>query len=400
MGQETIATAPAARRRMTPRDVAESFRTATPLELLFDLCFVVAIAQSAAGLHHALASGHVGDGLLSYAMTFFAIWWAWMNFSWFASAYDTDDVPYRIAAMVQITGALILAAGIPRAFEQRDFSIAVLGYVVMRTALVANWLRAAASDPEGRGTALRYAVGVTLVEAAWVVMLTIPSGIRLWAWLFLACADLSVPVWAERRHRTAWHPRHIAERYGLFTLIVLGESILAATLAVQGALDAEQAGAGLYGVAAGGLLIVFSMWWLYFAKPAHRFLTSNRAAFLWGYGHYLVFGSAAAVGAGLSAAVDDATGHFHGGAIARGAVVTVPVAVFLLAVWWLQHRPHQVSLSHKVLVPGAAVLVLAGTFTPVPVPATGVVLAVVVTIAVLVARRESAAARSQLTVTP
>ncbi|WP_203885454.1 low temperature requirement protein A [Planotetraspora kaengkrachanensis] len=385
---------------MTPRDVAESFRTATPLELLFDLCFVVAIAQSAAGLHHALASGHVGDGLLSYAMTFFAIWWAWMNFSWFASAYDTDDVPYRIAAMVQITGALILAAGIPRAFEQRDFSIAVLGYVVMRTALVANWLRAAASDPEGRGTALRYAVGVTLVEAAWVVMLTIPSGIRLWAWLFLACADLSVPVWAERRHRTAWHPRHIAERYGLFTLIVLGESILAATLAVQGALDAEQAGAGLYGVAAGGLLIVFSMWWLYFAKPAHRFLTSNRAAFLWGYGHYLVFGSAAAVGAGLSAAVDDATGHFHGGAIARGAVVTVPVAVFLLAVWWLQHRPHQVSLSHKVLVPGAAVLVLAGTFTPVPVPATGVVLAVVVTIAVLVARRESAAARSQLTVTP
>ncbi|GAA4578165.1 low temperature requirement protein A [Planotetraspora phitsanulokensis] len=392
MSQETSVITPPGGRRMTPRDVTESLRAATPLELLFDLCFVVAVAQSAAGLHHALASGHVGDGLLSYAMTFFAIWWAWMNFSWFASAYDTDDVPYRIAALVQITGALILAAGIPRAFEHRDFTIAVLGYVVMRTALVANWLRAAAADPEGRGTALRYAAGITAVEAAWVVMLTLPSGIRLWAWLLLACADVSVPVWAERRHRTAWHPHHIAERHGLFTLIVLGESILAATLAVQGAVDTEQATADLYGVAGGGLLIVFSMWWLYFAKPAHRFLTSNRAAFLWGYGHYLVLGSAAAVGAGLSAAVDGATGHFHGGAVARGAVVTVPVAVFLLTVWWLQHRPHQVSRSHKVLVPGAAALVLAATFVPMPALATGAVLAALVAVAVLIARREGAAA--------
>jgi len=387
MSQETLATTPPRRRRMTARDVTESLRAATPLELLFDLCFVVAVAQAAGGLHHALTTGHFGDGLVSYAMTFFAIWWAWMNFSWFASAYDTDDVPYRIAALVQITGALILAAGIPRAFDQRDFTIAVLGYVVMRTALVANWLRAAVSDREGRGTALRYAAGVTVVEAGWVAMLALPSGARPWVWLFLACADLAVPLWAERRHSTAWHPHHIAERYGLFTLIVLGESILAATLAVQEAVDTRHATAGLYGVAAGGLLIVFAMWWLYFAKPAHRFLTSNRSAFIWGYGHYLIFASAAAVGAGLSAAVDLATDHSTGDGVVSGAVVTVPVAVFLLAVWWLQHHPHQVGHLHNLLAPSAVVLVLAGTFTGVPVLTAGVVLTVLVVLAVVVTRR-------------
>jgi len=78
-------------RRMTARSMDESHRVATPLELFFDLCFVVAVSLAASGLHHALAEEHFGAGLLRYAMVFFAIWWAWMNFTWFASAYDTDD---------------------------------------------------------------------------------------------------------------------------------------------------------------------------------------------------------------------------------------------------------------------------------------------------------------------
>ena len=78
--------------RMTSRDRHEEHRVATPIELLFDLCFVVAVAQAGLALHHALAEGHLGDAITSYFSVFFAIWWAWMNFSWFASAYDTDDV--------------------------------------------------------------------------------------------------------------------------------------------------------------------------------------------------------------------------------------------------------------------------------------------------------------------
>ena len=99
-----------------PRPVDEEHRVATPLELLFDLTFVVAVAQVAAELAHGIAEDHVGDGLLGYLMVFFAIWWAWMNFTWFASAYDTDDVPYRLLTLVQMAGVLVLAAGIPDAF--------------------------------------------------------------------------------------------------------------------------------------------------------------------------------------------------------------------------------------------------------------------------------------------
>ena len=64
-----------------------------------------------------MAEAHVVDGLVGYLMVFFAIWWAWMDFTWFASAYDCDDVPYRLLVFVQITGALILAAGITAMFE-------------------------------------------------------------------------------------------------------------------------------------------------------------------------------------------------------------------------------------------------------------------------------------------
>ena len=84
----------------------------TPLELFFDLVFVGAVAQGAEGLHHAIVTGHAEAGLGGYAMVFFAIWWAWMNFTWFASAYDSDDVPYRLAVFVQIAGALIFASGV------------------------------------------------------------------------------------------------------------------------------------------------------------------------------------------------------------------------------------------------------------------------------------------------
>ncbi len=375
------------RRPMVARAAREAHRAATPLELLFDLCFVVAVAQAAARLHHALAEGHAAAGVLGYAMVFFAIWWAWMNFTWFASAYDCDDVPYRIATLVQIAGVLVLAAGVPRAFDARDFTVVTLGYTLMRLALVAQWLRAAHEYPAGRRTARRFAAGVSACQVGWLCLLALPAGWRVAGFPALVLAELAVPVWAERAGRTAWHPRHIAERYGLFTLIVLGESVLAATVAVQSALDAHQAGPGLFAIASGGLLTVFSMWWLYFAKPAHRLLVSNRAAFLWGYGHYLVFASAAAVGAGLAVAVDHATHHARLPAWGAGAAVTVPVALYLLTVWILHVRPHRVGPARTAAFPAAAALVLAATPTGQPVLATGLLLAALVAVSVLLAAR-------------
>src|SRR6478752_3713234 len=145
---------------MRARRPDQHHRVSTPLELLFDLCFVVAVAQCAAALDHSFVENHVGSGIVSYLMVFFAIWWAWMNFTWFASAYDNDDVPYRLAVLVQIAGVLILAAGVPRAFGKHDVSVIAAGYAVMRVSLVALWLRAARADRDRRRTDVRYAVGI------------------------------------------------------------------------------------------------------------------------------------------------------------------------------------------------------------------------------------------------
>ncbi|WP_371595075.1 low temperature requirement protein A [Rhodococcus sp. YH3-3] len=79
--------------RMRARSRDEDHRASTPLELFFDLCFVVAAAQAGVQLVHAVAEGHYADGIAGYMFVFFALWWAWVNFTWFASAYDTDDVP-------------------------------------------------------------------------------------------------------------------------------------------------------------------------------------------------------------------------------------------------------------------------------------------------------------------
>jgi low temperature requirement protein LtrA len=379
-------------RRMLARATDEEHRSATVLELFFDLCFVVAVASAASALHHEVAADHVGDGVVGYVTVFFAIWWAWMNFTWFASAYDTDDVPYRLTTLVQIAGALILAAGVPQAMAGGDFAVITVGYVVMRLAMVTQWLRAAGSDPPHRRSALRYAVGIAVLQVGWVLRLFLPEGLGYAGFLVLVAAELAVPIWAERAAPTTWHPRHIAERYGLFTLIVLGECVLASSLAIQTALEQDAALADLATTAAGGLLTVFGMWWLYFAKESHEFLTSLRVAIVWGYGHYLVFASAAAVGAGLAVNVDYLTDHAAIGARGAAAAFTIPVALFLLAVWALQVRPHHLGHWHTTLVPTTAVLVLASTLAPEPILVTGLLVAAMIGVTLVALHRPAARA--------
>ncbi|MEU0804340.1 low temperature requirement protein A [Streptomyces sp. NPDC005970] len=310
-----------------------------------------------------------------------------MNFTWFASAYDPDDVTYRLTVLVQITGSLILAAGVGRAFEDGDLHIITLGYVVLRSALAALWLRAALSDAARRRTALRFAAGVTICQLGWLGLLLVPAPARLPGIVVMIVAELSVPVWAESAGRTPWHPHHIAERYELFTLIVLGESVAAATVAVRGAFERHHGTGSLYALAAGGLLMAYAMWWLYFARPAHTLLATTHQArrrrFPWAYGHYLIFASATAEGAGLAAYADHVTRHTGSSPAAAGAAVTVPAAIFLITVWLVHLRPHQRSLAERVPFPLAAVGVLAAAWSPAPALVTGVLLAglvVVVTV--------------------
>ena len=373
--------------RMTARDTGEAHRASSPLELLFDLVFVVAIAQVSAQLAHSIAEGHALDTLGPYVMVFFAIWWAWMNFTWFASAYDTDDVPYRVLVLLQMAGVLILAAGVPAAFAGNDggFTAVTVGYLVMRVGLVGLWLRAAVQNPAGRATALRYAAGISVVQAFWLLRLLLPEGGPWWVFVILAVADMSVPLWAERTGHIAWHPHHIAERYGLFTIIVLGESVLASTVGVQEALAGGGLSAELIVIALAGLALLFVLWWLYFSEPAGDGLMRRRdLSFVWGYGHFVIFGSLAAVGAGLEVAVQSAGHHTETPDVVVALAVAVPTAIFLVMLWAV-HAPivDRVVINPVAIIGGAVLVVAAATAAPAIGVAGALVAGVVVLAAVL-----------------
>ncbi len=365
---------------MRGRDPNESHRAATPLELFFDLVFVIAIAQAAAGLHHGIVKDHIQEAVVNYVVVFFAIWWAWMSFTWFASSYDNDDVPYRLGIFLQLTGAVVLAAGVGRVFDGRDFTIVLIGYVIMRIAAIGLILRAAKHNTVERSTEYKGALSLVFMQALWVALiLFMPHAWVIPGAIVLGTMELISTAWVNQKRRTRnWHREHISERYGLLTIIVLGETFLAAALAVDSMFDAGAFEVGLLPLLAGGLLTVYAMWWVYFDEDASHLLEDAKTAYMWGYGHYVVFSAAAAVGAGLAIALDFATDHAKITALQAGLSIAIPTALFLLATWYLQERPSQ--SNDGMHMPLAALLIVAAAWTPEPVFAIGLLMTLVVAI--------------------
>jgi low temperature requirement protein LtrA len=351
------------------------------------------VALASSNLHHKVSEGHVGDGIFAFSLVFFAIWWAWMNFTWFASAFDTDDAVYRLTTFVQMGGALVMAAGVPRAFEHEDIDLMTYGYVIMRLALVTQWLRVAYSVPDERPSALRFAIGVTVVQVLWVGRLWLPDAWFAQTVIPLVLCELAVPAWAERAAPTTWHPHHIAERYGLFTIIVLGESILAALTAFQSAFDADLGDANLVALAIAALVIVFSMWWLYFDQAEHPREGSVALAIAWGYGHLFIFGAAAAVGAGIAVEVDFKTHVAHIGEVTVALATAVPVAIYLIAVWSIHVLPNRRGRL-TFAFPVTAALVLGVAFLPWAFVWIAVLLALLVALMLIETNKTSAEALS------
>lgn len=316
-----------------PRDPEEAHRAATPLELLFDLIFVVAIATAGQQLHHAMIEGHLWHALPTYCMVFFALWWAWMNFTWFASAYDNDDTLYRCLTFVQIAGSLVMAAGIPAVFQQHNFDVIIIGYVIMRLALVTQWIRVAKHDPERKVTAYRYAIGIVLVQLGWLIGNFSSIHMTTWLFLILVFFELAVPFYAEKHAATPWHPHHIVERYGLLTIIVLGESIIGSFAATQEAFSNRVINYEEVFLIIGGLLMMFAMWWVYFDRSHHHHQRRGVQPFLWGYGHFFIFISIAVLGAALAAAVDVSTQNAHISSQMMGLIIAASLAIYSTYIW-------------------------------------------------------------------
>ncbi|MGW6379383.1 low temperature requirement protein A [Rhodococcus sp. NPDC055112] len=357
--------------RMVGRDPDEANRSATPLELLFDLTFVVAFGVAGEQFAHLVAEGHLGSGLAGFGFAMFAIIWAWMNFSWFASAYDTDDWIYRVTTMVQMVGVVILALGLPQMFAsidrgvELDNGVMVSGYIVMRVAMVFQWLRAAKHDPTHRPAALTYVVTLVIAQLGWAAVviapLTLEQVFAVAAVLMLL--ELSGPVVAERnKGGTPWHVHHIVERHGLLVIITLGEGVIGTVASLSAVVGRQGWTLDAVLVAVAGIGLTFGLWWVYYILPSAEVLEVFRnRCFVWGYGHILIFSSLAAVGAGLHVAAYYIEHVAHVGAVATVLAVAIPVAVFIGAVYLLYAYLVRVpDPFHLILLVGTvATLVLA-----------------------------------------
>lgn len=327
------------RQPLSGRDPHEAHRVSTPLELLYDLTYAVAFGVAADALADHLVEGHYAAGIGGFLFAAFGVSWAWISYSWFASAYDTDDWVCRLCTMAQMVGVLVLALGMPEVFASIDQGgtfdnrAAVTGYVIMRVPSIYQWLRAARHDPARRSTALLYVKTLVLSQIGWVALVLLDTSVRTFFTLLplVLALEISGPLLAERKGgSTPWHAHHIAERYGLLVIITLGEGIIGTVASLNAVVHGPEGwSTDAVLVAIAGVGLTFGLWWSYFVIPNGELLHAHRERYAaWGYGHVLVFGSLAAMGAGLHVAAFHIEGESHLGATATILTIAVPVAVY------------------------------------------------------------------------
>ncbi|WP_265442938.1 low temperature requirement protein A [Flexivirga meconopsidis] len=330
--------------RLTPmrgRDPEESERASTPLELLLDLTFVVAVGTAASHFAEVSAAGHIGNALLAFLFAMFAICVAWINFAWFASAFDTDDWLYRALTMVAMVGVVVFALGLPPMFnsveegQHVDNRLIVIGYIVMRIAMAGQWWRAARQSSYRR-VALRNIGWVMIAQVGWVIVAWTSMSMPLTfvCALVLGIFELLLPVLSQgQANGTPWHPHHIAERYSLFAIITLGEGVVGTVASSQGLLGGESGtdwSGNAVAVVVAGIGLTFGMWWVYFITPFGTILQYRpRRGYLFGYGHIPIFIAIAATGAGLHVMGLYLEHEAKIGHVTTTLLLAVPVAIYL-----------------------------------------------------------------------
>jgi low temperature requirement protein LtrA len=339
-------------------------RSSTWLELFFDLCFVVAVAALARGLHHEPNL----NGIVRFLGLFVPVWWSWMIFTWYGTSFDNDDVPYRVTLFVAMLSILGLAASVSRIGVDPSAVVGfVLAYSLMRLLVAGLFVRAGRSVPASlRPFVAYYAAGNIIGATIWLSSLLVPAPFRYALWALGLAVELLGPILAVMtldNPRITFHPRHIAERYGLFTLIVLGESVLAVT---SGTAGTDWAPAAVL-TAVAGFVAAVCIWWLYFDHVRSSGIELGpRPAFYWGYGHYAVYAGIAAFGVGVQLAIESAAPLY---ALAAGApapegyglgartVLAGGVILFLLGIAFVD-RINEGTQNDRVLIARLAAVTL------------------------------------------
>ena len=355
--------------KLVARDKQEKNRSATMLELFYDLIFVVAIASVAAQFHHAVSNDHITHGVISYIIIFGAIWWAWSQYTWFASAFDNGSTGFKLVTLWQMIGALIIAVGVEKAFNGA-MTIIVVGYVIIRLSAIYLWIKVALDNPKFKITAIRYIIGITICQLGWIGMLFIDKSYVVIALLFLL--EFFIPYYAESHTTTHYHPEHIEERFNLLTIIVLGESILASVYAMNKLF--EHFSVNLLLVAIGCIFTLFSVWWLYFNYSIEHKLETNNTTFQWGYGHVIIFSATAAIGALVSTNVDVLTHHATVSIEYANLAFSCAVSLLFFGLWFCLERI--ISNNKSLLFLFIAVLIIALGFLPHSIFSIGILIVV------------------------
>jgi low temperature requirement protein LtrA len=239
----------------------------TPLELFFDLVFVLALTQCTA----LMAAAPTWTGLVKGLLVLGVLWWSWVGYAWLTSVLDPEEGGVRIVMFAAMAALLVAALCVPRAFGDEALLFAI-AYGAVRAAHIALFMLASRDDPRLRQSVLGLAGG----SAIGVGLLVAASGVDGWLqgafWALALLLDMGEPFLFGSEGWSLEHPGHFAERHGLIIIIAIGESIVAIGIGASSGVDAGVVAAAILGIA-----VAAAVWWLYFdvvSMLAERDLTS------------------------------------------------------------------------------------------------------------------------------
>ena len=225
----------------------------TPLELFFDLVFVLALTQCTT----LMAADPTWDGLARGIVVLALLWWAWTAFAWLTSVVNPEEGAVRIAMFAAMAALLVVALTVPDAFGDEGMVFAV-GYGLVRFGHIALFVIASRDEPEFRKSVVGLAMGTAAGVGLVVVGALFEGDARLAIWAVALALDVAEPYFFGAE---GWKlvPGHFAERHGLILIIALGEAIVAIGVGAEGGVTAGIAAAAIAGIA-----LAAAMWWLYF----------------------------------------------------------------------------------------------------------------------------------------